>query len=141
MLIGEYKHNIDAKGRIIMPMKLRAGVGEHFVATKGLDGCVFVFSVKEWKKFEEKLRTLPISNKNARDFTRFFLSGAFEYDIDKQGRFILSETLKDFAKLDKEIVIVGMDSRVEIWDKDIWNKKVESISADDIAEKMEFLGI
>lgn len=141
MLIGEYKHNIDAKGRIIMPAKLRAGVGEHFVATKGLDGCIFIFSIKEWEKFEEKLRTLPISNKDARTFTRFFLAGAFECELDKQGRFILSDSLKSFAKLNKEIVIVGMDTRVEIWDKEVWSEKVESISADSVAENMEFLGI
>ena len=141
MLIGEFKHNIDAKGRIIMPMKLRASVGEHFVATKGLDGCIFIFSIKEWEKFEEKLRTLPISNKNARTFTRFFLAGAYECEIDKQGRFILSETLKEFAKLEKELVIVGMDTRVEIWDKDVWKEKLEMMSTDEIAENMEFLGI
>ncbi len=141
MLIGEFKHNIDAKGRIIMPMKLRASVGEHFVATKGLDGCIFIFSIKEWEKFEEKLRTLPISNKNARTFTRFFLAGAYECEIDKQGRFILSETLKELEKLEKELVIVGMDTRVEIWDKDVWKEKLEMMSTDEIAENMEFLGI
>ncbi len=141
MLIGEFKHNIDAKGRIIMPVKLRAGTGEHFVATKGLDGCIFIFSIKEWEKFEEKLRTLPISNKDARAFTRFFLAGAFECELDKQGRFILSESLKTFAKLNKELVIVGMDSRVEIWDKTVWEEKVESISTDVVIENMEFLGI
>lgn len=141
MLIGEYKHNIDTKGRIIMPAKLRTGIGERFVATKGLDGCIFIFSIKEWEKFEEKLRTLPISNKDARVFTRFFFSGAYECEVDKQGRFILSETLKTFAKLEKELVIVGMDTRVEIWNKDEWYKKVESISADSVAENMEFLGI
>ena len=141
MLIGEFKHNIDAKGRIIMPVKLRAGIGERFVATKGLDGCIFVFSIKEWEKFEEKLRTLPISNKDARTFTRFFLAGAFECDLDKQGRFMLSDSLKVFAKLNKEIVIVGMDTRIEIWDKDVWEEKVKSISIDVVTENMEFLGI
>lgn len=141
MLIGEFKHNIDAKGRIIMPVKLRAGIGERFVATKGLDGCIFVFSIKEWEKFEEKLRTLPISNKDARTFTRFFLAGAFECDLDKQGRFMLSDSLKVFAKLNKEIVIVGMDTRIEIWDKNVWEDKVKSISIDVVTENMEFLGI
>lgn len=141
MLIGEFKHNVDAKGRIIMPSKLRTGVGERFVATKGLDGCVFIFSIKEWEKFEEKLRTLPISNKDARTFTRFFLAGAFECELDKQGRFMLSDTLKKFAGLEKELVIVGMDTRVEVWDQSTWEEKVESISSDAIAENMEFLGI
>lgn len=141
MLIGEFKHNIDAKGRTIMPAKLRVGIGERFVATKGLDGCIFIFSIKEWEKFEEKLRTLPISNKDARTFTRFFLAGAFECELDKQGRFMLSDALKTFAKLDKEIVTVGMDTRIEIWDKAVWEDKVESISIDVVTENMEFLGI
>lgn len=141
MFLGTYNHTVDTKGRLIIPSKFRESLGETFVATKGLDGCIFIFSIKEWEKFEEKLRTLPISNKDARAFTRFFLAGAFECELDKQGRFILSESLKTFAKLNKELVIVGMDSRVEIWDKTVWEEKVESISTDVVIENMEFLGI
>ncbi len=141
MLIGEYEHSLDAKGRLIMPSKLRDDIGEKFIITKGLDGCLFAFSIEEWKIFEQKLRSLPISNKDARAFSRFFFAGAMDCEIDKQGRFLISSNLRDFAGLTKEVVIVGMDSRIEIWSKDKWQKCDEDISADEIAEKMEMLGI
>ena len=141
MLIGEYEHSLDAKGRLIMPSKLREDIGEKFIITKGLDGCLFAFSIEEWKNFEQKLRSLPISNKDARAFSRFFFAGAMDCEIDKQGRFLISSNLREFAGLTKEVVIVGMDSRIEIWSKDKWQKCDEDISADEIAEKMEMLGI
>lgn len=141
MLIGEYEHNLDSKGRLIMPSKLREDIGEKFIITKGLDGCLFAFSIEEWKKFEEKLRTLPISNKDARNFSRFFFAGAIDCEIDKQGRFLISSNLREFAGLEKEVIIVGMNSRLEIWSKEKWIKFDEDISADEIAEKMEMLGI
>jgi len=141
VLIGEYEHTLDAKGRLIMPSKLREDIGEKFIITKGLDGCLFAFSIEEWKKFEEKLRTLPISNKDARNFSRFFFAGAIDCEIDKQGRFLISSNLREFAGLEKEVIIVGMDSRLEIWSKEKWIKFDEDISADEIAEKMEMLGI
>lgn len=124
-----------------MPSKLRDDIGEKFIITKGLDGCLFAFSIEEWKIFEQKLRSLPISNKDARAFSRFFFAGAMDCEIDKQGRFLISSNLRDFAGLTKEVVIVGMDSRIEIWSKDKWQKCDEDISADEIAEKMEMLGI
>ena len=111
MLIGEYEHSVDVKGRLIMPAKLREEIGEKFVVTKGLDGCLFVFSLKEWDLFQEKLRALPVSNKNARDFSRFFLAGAIECEIDKQGRFLISGNLREFASLDKDVVIIGVTER------------------------------
>ncbi len=141
MLIGEYEHSLDAKGRLIMPAKLREDIGEKFIITKGLDGCLFAFSLEEWKNFEQKLRSLPISNKDARAFSRFFFAGAIDCEIDKQGRFLISGNLRDFAELTKEVVIIGMDSRIEIWSKDKWQKCDDEISADEIAEKMEMLGI
>ena len=141
MLIGEYEHSLDAKGRLIMPSKLRDDIGEKFIISKGLDGCLFAFSIEEWKIFEQKLRSLPISNKDARAFSRFFFAGAMDCEIDKQGRFLISSNLREFAGLTKEVVIVGMDSRIEIWSKDKWKKCDEDISADEIAEKMEMLGI
>ena len=141
LLIGEYEHSLDAKGRLIMPSKLRDDIGEKFIITKGLDGCLFAFSIEEWKIFEQKLRSLPISNNDARAFSRFFFAGAMDCEIDKQGRFLISSNLRDFAGLTKEVVIVGMDSRIEIWSKDKWQKCDEDISADEIAEKMEMLGI
>lgn len=141
MLIGEYEHSLDAKGRLIMPSKLRDDIGEKFIITKGLDGCLFAFSLEEWKNFEQKLRSLPISNKDARAFSRFFFAGAIDCEIDKQGRFLISSNLREFAELTKEVVIIGMDSRLEIWSKDKWQKTDDDISADEIAEKMEMLGI
>ena len=141
MLIGEYEHSLDVKGRLIMPSKLREDIGEKFIITKGLDGCLFAFSIEEWKIFEQKLRALPISNKDARAFSRFFFAGAMDCEIDKQGRFLISSNLREFAELTKEVVIIGMDSRIEIWSKDKWKKCDEDISADEIAEKMEMLGI
>lgn len=141
MLIGEYEHSLDIKGRLIMPAKLRETIGEKFIVTKGLDGCLFAFSLVEWANFEQKLRTLPISNKDARAFSRFFFAGAIECEIDKQGRFLISSNLREFANLDKDVIIIGMDSRIEIWSKDKWQQCDDNISADDIAEKMEMLGI
>lgn len=141
VLIGEYEHSLDAKGRLIMPAKLREDIGEKFIVTKGLDGCLFAFSLTEWTNFEQKLRSLPISNKDARTFTRFFFAGAIDCEIDKQGRFLISSNLREFAGLEKDVIIVGMDSRIEIWSKDKWQNCDEEISADEIASKMEMLGI
>ncbi len=143
MLIGEYEHSLDAKGRLIMPAKLRTDMGEKFIITKGLDGCLFVFSQIEWSNFESKLKELPLTNKNARDFVRFFLSGATECEIDKQGRFLLVNTLRKYAEITKEVIIIGVGTRLEIWNKDKWKKynSNENISADTIAENMTMLGI
>lgn len=143
MLIGEYEHSLDTKGRVIMPAKLREDMGEKFILTKGLDGCLFGFSQKEWVNFEEKLKTLPLTNKNARDFVRFFLSGATECEMDKQGRFLVSANLREYATMDKEVVVIGVGTRIEIWNKEKWQEhnRIENLSADEIAEKMDFLGI
>ena len=143
MLIGEYEHSLDAIGRLIMPAKLRTDMGEKFIITKGLDGCLFVFSQIEWSNFESKLKELPLTNKNARDFVRFFLSGATECEIDKQGRFLLVNTLREYAEITKEVIIIGVRTRLEIWNKDKWKKynSNENISADTIAENMTMLGI
>ena len=143
MLIGEYEHSLDAKGRLIMPAKLRTDMGEKFIITKGLDGCLFVFSQNEWSNFESKLKELPLTNKNARDFVRFFLSGATECEIDKQGRFLLVNTLREYAEIIKEVIIIGVGTRLEIWNKEKWKKfnSNENISADTIAENMTMLGI
>ena len=141
MLIGEYEHTIDAKGRLSMPSKLRRDMGEAFIVTKGLDGCLFAFSQEEWKNFETKLKSLPLSDKNARNFVRFFLAGATECEIDKQGRFLIPSNLRTAANLGKEAVIIGVGTRLEIWNKDAWTSKDKEISADEIAENMTMLGI
>ena len=143
MLIGEYEHSIDTKGRLIMPAKLREDIGEKFVITKGLDGCLFAYSLTEWKNFEEKLRTFPLTNKDARALVRFFLSGAIECEIDKQGRFLSSSNLREFAGVEKEVVIIGVLSRLEIWSKEKWAEysEKENKQADEIAQNMADLGI
>ena len=127
MLIGEYSHSLDAKGRLIMPAKLRDDMGEKFIVTTGLDGCLFGFSMSEWEKFEDKLKTLPITNKNARNFVRFFLSGATECELDKQGRFLITAKLREVASLDKDVTIIGAGTRIEIWDNSTWYKCDEKI--------------
>ena len=143
MLIGEYEHSLDVKGRLIMPAKLREDMGEKFIITKGLDGCLFGFSQTEWSNFEEKLKTLPLTNKNARDFVRFFLSGAIECEIDKQGRFLIPSNLREYANMEKDVVIIGVGTRLEIWNRNKWKayNSDENISADEIAENMTMLGI
>mgnify|MGYP000457698676 FL=1 len=141
MLMGEYSHSLDTKGRLIMPAKLRQDIGEKFILTKGLDGCLFAFSQTEWNNFEEKLKNLPLSDKNARNFVRFFLSGATECEIDKQGRFLIPTNLRTSAKLEKDAIIIGVGTRIEIWNKERWEKCDEEISADEIAENMANLGI
>ena len=126
-----------------MPAKLREDIGEKFIITKGLDGCLFGFSQNEWNNFEEKLKSLPLTDKNARNFVRFFLSGAIECEIDKQGRFLISSNLREAIALEKEAVIIGVGTRIEFWNKEKWLEysKEEDLSADQIAENMTFLGI
>jgi MraZ protein len=142
MFMGEYNHTIDAKGRLIVPAKFRESLGDQFVVTKGLDGCLYAYPDSEWNNFEEKLKGLPLTNKNARQFTRFFLAGAAACEVDKQGRILLPQVLREFAKLEKDVVLVGVASRVEIWSKAVWDESVENYddNMDDIAENMESLG-
>lgn len=143
MLIGEYEHNLDEKGRLIMPAKLREDMGARFIITTGLDGCLFGFSMSEWQKFEDKLKSLPITNKNARNFTRFFLAGATECELDKQGRFLIPAKLRTVASLEKEAVIIGTGTRIEIWNKAKWEEQTsfENISIEEIEQNMQELGI
>lgn len=141
MFMGEYNHTIDPKGRVIVPSKFREALGEEFVITKGLDGCLFVYENSEWKIFEEKLKALPISNKDARSFVRFFLAGATTVEVDKQGRILLPSVLRDFAKLNKDVVLIGVASRVEIWSKEIWEGLDSFTDVEEIAEHMAELGL
>ena len=141
MFMGEYNHTIDAKGRLIVPSRFREILGDAFVVTKGLDGCLFVYDNEEWKLFEEKLRALPITNKEARQFVRFFLAGAAEVEVDKQGMVLLPASLREFAKLEKDVVLIGVASRIEIWSKDMWNDASVCDNMDDIAEQMADLGL
>ena len=141
MFMGEYNHTIDAKGRLIIPSKFREVLGDEFVVTKGLDGCLFVYENTEWKALEEKLHALPLTNANARKFSRFFLAGATTCEVDKQGRILLPAVLRDFAGIDKDAVLVGVGSRIEIWSKDAWNESNTYDDMEEIAENMEGLGI
>ena len=121
MFIGEYQHNIDVKGRLIIPSKFRDKLGENFIVTRGLDQCLFGYSLDEWSVIEDKLRTLPLTKKDARAFTRFFFSGAMECEMDKMGRINITPNLRSYAKLEKECVVVGVTNRIEIWDLSTWN--------------------
>jgi MraZ protein len=136
MFMGEYHHNVDAKGRLIVPVKFREELGEVFILTRGLDQCLFGYPLIEWKVIEEKLKGLPLTKKDARAFTRFFFSGATECEIDKQGRINIATPLVNYAKLEKECVVLGVSNRIEIWSKEIWNDYF-SESADSFAEIAE----
>jgi MraZ protein len=118
--MGEYHHSIDNKGRLIVPSKFRDELGDMFIITRGLDQCLFGYPVSEWELIEEKLKGLPLTKKDARAFTRFFFSGATESELDKQGRINIPAPLLQFAKLEKECVILGVSNRIEIWSKQIW---------------------
>ncbi len=134
---------MDSKGRVIIPSKFREGLGEKFIVTKGLDNCLFAYSMEEWKSIETKLRNLPFTDKNVRVFVRFFFSGATECEVDKQGRILLPLNLREYGGLEKDLYVIGVSSRVEIWDKGRWEtyNGDENISPDEIAEKMALLGI
>ena len=119
MFMGEYQHGLDSKNRMIVPAKLREGLGEKFVITKGLDGCLYAYPMDEWRILEEKLKSLPLTNKDARAFVRFFFSGACEIETDKQGRGLIPQNLKEYAAIEKEIVSIGALTKVEIWRKSV----------------------
>lgn len=138
MFMGEYHHSIDNKGRMIVPAKFREKLGESFILTRGLDQCLFVYPQDEWSVLEDKLKTLPLTKKDARAFTRFFFSGATECEVDKQGRINISTPLINYAKLEKDCVVVGVSNRLEIWSKDIWEQYVLEAedSFSELAENM-----
>ncbi|MDQ0112860.1 MraZ protein [Paenibacillus harenae] len=136
--MGEFQHSIDEKGRIIIPAKFRDSLGSTFIATRGLDNCLFVYPMSEWAVLEEKLKTLPLMKADARAFTRFFFSGATECELDKQGRVNLPSHLREYAKLDKECMVLGVSGRVEIWSKQTWDGYYEQSEQafNEIAEKL-----
>lgn len=136
MFMGEYHHSIDNKGRIIVPSKFREELGDMFIITRGLDQCLFGYPLSEWSLIEEKLKGLPLTKKDARAFTRFFFSGATESELDKQGRINIPAPLLQYAKLEKECVILGVSNRIEIWSKQIWEDYF-SQSEDSFAEIAE----
>jgi MraZ protein len=141
MFMGTYNHTIDPKGRLSIPSKYRETLGEEFVVAKGMDGCLFVYANDDWNAFEQKLTSLPLINKEARQFARFFLAGAAQVELDKQGRILLPAALREFAGLDKDVVLVGVGSRIEIWSKEKWNAINEEEDMDAITAAMEGLGL
>ncbi len=141
MFMGEYNHTVDAKGRLIVPSKFREQLGEEFVVTKGLDGCLFVYTNLEWQNMEEKFKNIPMTSKDARKFSRFFFAGAAGVEIDKQGRILLPPNLREYASIQKDVVLAGVLNRIEIWDKDRWLENTyDDDEMDEIAEHMADLG-
>lgn len=141
MFMGEYNHTVDAKGRLIVPSKFRELLGDEFVVTKGLDGCLFVYPNEEWQNIEEKFRNVPLTTKDARKFSRFFFAGAATCEVDKQGRILIPPVLREFADLQKDVVSVGVLNRIEIWSKDRWLDTNTYEDMDEIAEHMAELGL
>ncbi|MEK3882517.1 division/cell wall cluster transcriptional repressor MraZ [Paenibacillus sp. PL2-23] len=138
MFMGEYQHSIDDKGRLIIPAKFREALGTTFIATRGLDHCLFVYPMTEWSALEQKLKSLPLMKSDARAFTRFFFSGATECELDKQGRVNIPSHLREYAKLDKDCMVLGVSGRVEIWSKGTWDGYYEQSEQtfNEIAEKL-----
>ncbi|TSC93596.1 MAG: MraZ protein [Candidatus Berkelbacteria bacterium Licking1014_85] len=143
MFIGEYQHNIDAKGRLAIPKKFRKQLEGGAIVTRGLDNCLFLFSTIEWKKIAEKLAQLPFSQSKSRAFSRLMLAGAMEVSVDKLGRILLPDYLRKFAYLKQKTVVAGLYSRIEIWDNEEWQvyKNKTEKSAEEIAEQMSELGV
>lgn len=138
--IGEYNHSIDKKGRVIIPARFRDRLGDEFVITKGLDGCLSIYENSAWEAFEEKLTSLPLANANARKTSRQILAGAAFCELDAQGRTIIPAKLREYAGLDKEITLVGVGNRIEIWDRESWDE-MNDMDSDALALSMEDLGI
>lgn len=143
MFLGEYQHSLDIKGRITVPAKFREELGARFYATKGLDNCIFLYPQEEWKSIECKISVLPFTRSDVRSFTRFFFSGASELEIDRQGRILLPPNLREYADIEKDLIIIGVGSRIEIWSNEKWanyNQSAES-SYELIAENLVDLGL
>ena len=138
MFIGEYHHTIDEKGRIIIPVKFREELGNNFIITRGIENCLFVYSTENWAKITNKLNSLPFTKKDARTFNRFFMSGATNVELDKQGRVNISKPLIDYANLLKDCVIIGTGDRLEVWSQESWDSFFDSTkdSMSDIAENL-----
>ena len=142
MFYGTFEHTIDKKGRLIIPSKFRMSFKEHYVEkfyiTTGLDKCLFMFTEEEWKRQESKFKTMPFTNADARKFNRLYFSGASDVECDKQGRILIPKYLKDFADIKKDVMIIGISNRIEIWSKDKWRDYYESSkqSFEDIAQKI-----
>ena len=138
MFIGEYHHTIDEKGKIIIPSKFRESLGKEFIITRGIENCLFIYSLQNWADITNKLSSLPFTKKDARTFNRFFMSGATNVELDKQGRVNISKPLIDYANISKDCVIIGTGDRLEVWSQESWNSFFDSTkdSMSDIAENL-----
>ncbi|RJR31273.1 transcriptional regulator MraZ [Candidatus Parcubacteria bacterium] len=143
MFIGEYQHNLDQKGRLAVPVKFRSDLSAGAVVTRGLDNCLFLYTKSEWQKLAGKLAALPVSQANTRAFSRLMLAGAMDCKLDSQGRIILPDYLRKFAKIGKKVIIAGLYSRLEIWDEGLWQKYKTGTekNSTDIAEALGELGV
>ena len=140
MFMGEFNHTVDTKGRIIVPSKLREELGEQFVVTVGLDGCLFVYPLGEWELFVEQLKTLP-GQADGRRLQRYFMSLAADCEVDKQGRFLIPAKLREIAGLDKDVVFAGVINKIELWSKEKWDEINNFDNMDDVAESMSEYGL
>lgn len=143
MFMGEYQHSLDDKGRIIIPARFREDLGDKFIITRGLDNCLFVYPQTQWKILEEKIRELPTSHADTRSFVRLFFSGAVEAELDKQGRVVVPQHLREHARIDRDVYVIGVSNKVEIWAKDFWEKYSDQAqqSYEAIAETIVNIGI
>lgn len=143
MFMGEFQHSIDEKGRLIVPAKFREGLGEKFIITRGLDNCLFVYPLSQWKVLEDKIKELPTSHADTRAFVRMFFSGAVEAEVDKQGRVVVPSHLREHARIERDVYVIGVSTKVEIWSKDSWESYASQAqqSYESIAEKIIDLGI
>lgn len=141
MFMGRYNHTIDPKGRLSIPSKYREILGDEFVVSKGMDDCLYVYANEDWKVFEGKLASLPLMSEEARQFARFFLSGAQPVTVDKQGRILMPQDLRDFAGLEKDVVLAGMGSRIEIWSLERWKANNDTVDINAISEGVMNLGL
>lgn len=138
MFTGEYQHTLDGKGRVIIPSKLRDGLGDRFIITRGLDQCLFVYPNSEWVRLEQKLKQLPFTKSDSRAFTRLFFSGAMELEADKQGRILIPTNLREYAGIEKEVMFIGVSNRVEVWSEESWKNYFGEANEnyEELAEKL-----
>lgn len=140
MFTGSYEHSVDVKGRIIIPSKLRDGLGDTFIITKGVDGCLLIYPMEEWENFVLDLKKLP-SNKEGRMLQRYFLASAIETEFDKQGRALLPQNLREHANINKNVLLVGLMNKIEIWDVDVWSKNTGEKNIEEVFDEMTEYGI
>jgi len=138
MFTGEYQHTLDGKGRVIIPSRLRDGLGERFVVTRGLDQCLFVYPSSEWVRLEQKLKQLPFTKRDSRAFSRLFFSGAMEVETDRQGRVLIPQNLREYAGIEKDVMFIGVSNRVEVWSEEAWRNYFGQANEnyEELAEKL-----